>query len=568
MQEKIYDTEHFEILFTPQQYFDFGQVNDYKEKAKKHSENKVLLSDFSDDIWKMEYSNAYHYFHFSYKDKEINTQLKCFLLSELEQGYRVSTLSLSVSAILKVITFTDNYSTSKIEEFEKWFEEQKEHTKLKIQTSCQRLWRFLGPPKCQEYEDLLSEFAFVMGETRELPNYRDILYFDHCLKDFQEKSEGHLRKRYLPLFIWWKLSKIIPMRTSELLAIKEANIKETAHGTVLKLERNKFKYAYAIPIQTEFNINEEVTELMREYIRNKEESTLSELYSEEENSYLFPHYLNLEFQVESAKNRSLARKSKATKHLPRHGMGSLLKQFYREIIEKDYNLQLEQLRPMDTRHLAICGMMMQGFSPLTIARLAGHADLRSQNHYLQHIEIFNEAATNVLADNICREEIIKMKLTLSEDDIRLPAQFKLNMKKGKFMKYDTDSFLKLENGYCTDKDFPSNCQMACETCKFFLFSSDKMEHKKALLAYNEKIVKQKEDTLTLFEATYKSLMTKTDRVNMIDNTHKLNESKGQIELVKRIVEQHAVIKAKILLEDNKEWLDHKNTLITTSKSEL
>ncbi|BCD15390.1 hypothetical protein [Bacillus cereus] len=62
--------------------------------------------------------------------------------------------------------------------------------------------------------------------------------------------------------------------------------------------------------------------------------------------------------------------------------------FYRAI-ERVYDFKVEQeyqLRPNDTRHLAFMSLMMQGYSPVEIARLGGHKTIQTQVHYSSHKE--------------------------------------------------------------------------------------------------------------------------------------------------------------------------------------
>ncbi|BCC00639.1 hypothetical protein BCJMU51_2846 [Bacillus cereus] len=62
--------------------------------------------------------------------------------------------------------------------------------------------------------------------------------------------------------------------------------------------------------------------------------------------------------------------------------------FYRAI-ERVYDFKVEQeyqLRPNDTRHLAFMSLMMQGYSPVEIARLGGHKTIQTQLHYSSHKE--------------------------------------------------------------------------------------------------------------------------------------------------------------------------------------
>jgi hypothetical protein len=118
----------------------------------------------------------------------------------------------------------------------------------------------------------------------------------------------------------------------------------------------------------------------------------------------------------------------------------LLKRFYNEIVYGVYKKSVERkVRPNDTRHFAFCSLMMQGISPLEIARLGGHSSIESQYHYSNHTEYFIDVEvdklTNALKNvdgtirgttfengEISFADIEKRSYTFPQNDVRLPMQ--------------------------------------------------------------------------------------------------------------------------------------------------
>jgi len=92
----------------------------------------------------------------------------------------------------------------------------------------------------------------------------------------------------------------------------------------------------------------------------------------------------------------------------------LLAKFYKKIVYERYNLvpvrkagtcqskdkEIEMFDPMDTRHLAICNLMFQGVSPLTIAQLAGDRRLESQRTYESHMATYMQSKVACLANQL------------------------------------------------------------------------------------------------------------------------------------------------------------------------
>ena len=66
---------------------------------------------------------------------------------------------------------------------------------------------------------------------------------------------------------------------------------------------------------------------------------------------------------------------------------------------------IELLQPGDTRHLAFCSMMLQGFNPLTIARYG-----RTSNIYMHKIIILNHLSEFCDAQTLMLTNYLKLSL--------------------------------------------------------------------------------------------------------------------------------------------------------------
>src|SRR5699024_9236059 len=70
----------------------------------------------------------------------------------------------------------------------------------------------------------------------------------------------------------------------------------------------------------------------------------------------------------------------------------LKKDFYEKVVDGIYGISdLERIKSGDTRHFAIINMALQGFNMLSIARMAGHDEIRSQHSYYSHAEHFSQS---------------------------------------------------------------------------------------------------------------------------------------------------------------------------------
>ncbi len=70
---------------------------------------------------------------------------------------------------------------------------------------------------------------------------------------------------------------------------------------------------------------------------------------------------------------------------------TLLERFYEDVVFKKYKLSVERkINLNDTRHITFTSLLLQGISPIEIARLGGHTTLKAQYHYQQNVRVLCE----------------------------------------------------------------------------------------------------------------------------------------------------------------------------------
>lgn len=116
-------------------------------------------------------------------------------------------------------------------------------------------------------------------------------------------------------------------------------------------------------------------------------------------------------------------------------LGETLAKFYRDVIFKNYNVNIfnicgehkktlqvsklvmdkandsieEMILPGDLRHIAILNMMLQGYDPVEITRLAGHIDFDSKFGYENHLQFWVDSNIYQLSTSLS-----KLNLNLSD----------------------------------------------------------------------------------------------------------------------------------------------------------
>ena len=156
-----------------------------------------------------------------------------------------------------------------------------------------------------------------------------------------------------------------------------------------------------------------------------------------------------------------------------------MKKFYIEVVSGIYKVDVcfktrrkynEQnngkilaLQLGDTRHLAICNLIMQGYNPLTIAELAYHDSVKSQLHYTQYIRKYAKSYTIELSNKLSRAFSKIQNLPLANVSQYIKAN--LNKEKAEItLSQKNGSIINSFGDVCTNKLRPMGCRRNCFSC--------------------------------------------------------------------------------------------------------
>ncbi|WP_409344789.1 hypothetical protein [Paenibacillus sp. MBLB4367] len=344
-----------------------------------------------------------------------------------------------------------------------------------------------------ELSDILSISKHIVEtdlrnkNIRKLPKYTDVLIFDEAIRRHRkvcdQKSDlgddDHLILFY-PLFLWWRISNIIPMRSTEFLQLKR-NCLDRIDGTdVLQIEREKDpnEVITQIPVESKIPISNELANDIERYI-----NLTNSLHNQSVNQLC--SYLNYYHIMRKYGFCRVHRKTVNIDELMFNDahMAKLFDVFYK-LIEEEYKdllipeiedgklryLPLDRLTLGDTRHFTIYQLRMKGLSALTIARLAGHTKIETQEKYLQHSEWFAQSEVKVL------EERLFMALAYIEQNMDINFTDWLEFEDGKAIEIslrrsNTTNIeeLPVVDELCGVKirclDDPKSCRFGGECCK-------------------------------------------------------------------------------------------------------
>jgi hypothetical protein len=406
--------------------------------------------------------------------------IKCWVAS-LINSFSTRTVKTYYSGLISFFDLTDNLRKLNINEVLFTFEKYSIYTRLYICNSISNLIDYSNEifgDKSKEVFSLikgLSKTFVLQTGVRKLPKTKDILIFNNIFEDyFSKKLNEEEYYKWMPVYFWWKLTTIIPMRPTEFAKLERNCIRKEQSSYYLRINRIKAnqnmdnqRYLSDIIIPKEIFID------MKNYINRVKK------FGDSDTFISFPSIINI-FNLD----KKSIKRSKFTNLKFRR----ILNEFYNEIVFGQYNvgyknssdrvLSIEKLLLAgDTRHLAFINLKRQGYHPVEIARIGGHNSLRSQEHYFSHLNNLVDLEILSLMSNYNTE------LSVSTLDPSFVDKYIIKPNYGNHK-------LELEDGYCTDPEM--NCRVEdCWECEHWRISADEFLTKKHLL--DEKIANKRNE---------------------------------------------------------------------------
>jgi len=291
---------------------------------------------------------------------------------------------------------------------------------------------------------------------RDLPPTKEVHLFHWIMRDYfkglDRNSEEYLL--YFPIYLWWNLTMLIPLRPCEFCTIKRnALIEEKDHHYYIKLPREKQpknRVQVVDKIKIPFHMANEIL-----HYQNR----ISDFYPVD--TLLHPSLVK-------------TKKDKSSYTTTRHHY--LLRLFYRDVVGGKYGLTMlldkkknvpvpdtrekplvDITKPIatgDTRHFSMLNLMRQGYHPLEIARLAGHTSIYSQQGYYSHLEYWVDTEVLQLMERLSADLESSDTVDFDDDDFKTQFIFKPGTSLDK---------IPLDLGYCTDpaQNCPVEDHFAC-----------------------------------------------------------------------------------------------------------
>lgn len=242
-------------------------------------------------------------------------------------------------------------------------------------------------------EVITKHYSKKKSKQRLLASYFSYFTFDSLIKKFwNETNDEELKMFYAPIYYWWMITAVIPLRPIEFVLMPRDCLKLKDGKWYLTLRRNNLKGRNNISYKihddyylTTYEIPESLAVDLNWYISRAKELSINEIDT------LF------------VRDSHYDRWSKCipinTRYFTYTNLNTVLKMFYSEIIcgKYDYSIvydkhvkyledkKIQLISLGDTRHLAFVNILSEGFAPYVAKLLGGHESIEMSSHYFSNI---------------------------------------------------------------------------------------------------------------------------------------------------------------------------------------
>lgn len=402
-------------------------------------------------------------------DNLLQNYLKWYVLLRLQSKRKPKTVYNEIQCIKKCILHSDGLKDGvKLGIFLHGEYSKSKNQGGNLASDLKLFLKFIQIKNNEELINICEKFPHKKYLNRELPKLNDVLKFDEIINEYFRNYAIEYNFRYLPIMLWWLITNIIPQRPSEFLLLK----KNCLFSSQID---GKNKYFITIFRIKKINIEEsiEIDEATYNIINN----IINKITTQFNNDS--PYLFTVDFYYYNHPPKHNRRKS--NHRLNRRDFYSILDDFYDEVVSGIYQVnEIERVKFGDTRHFAIINMCLQGFNMLSVANMAGHQSIYTQNEYFSHAKHFATSYVYIMAQK-------KLGFSFSKNFSGGLVGWKRYMYDiGKTICFEELDLYEIvgqvDYGICTElkKEFPMNCIEDCRFCNKYYF-------KPAISEFNEGI---------------------------------------------------------------------------------
>lgn len=201
---------------------------------------------------------------------------------------------------------------------------------------------------------------------RQLPDFKYYLRFNQALDQWWGQAAPGEKIFYFPVYFWWHLTAILPLRATEFLTTPRNCIREDPGRYILTVRRTRMKKGKRAVSYT----------IDRDY--EKKEYEIPEWLYKEIKSYVD---MTKGCELPAIGTLLVPERSVPSGYFTYIQISHRLKKFCREVMdEADFPIHVG-----DTRHLAMISLILSGGSPVVCRELAGHESIDISSNYYANL---------------------------------------------------------------------------------------------------------------------------------------------------------------------------------------
>lgn len=403
---------------------------------RKHKTFEIKLNEVEYEKQRKERNLCSYY---DFKD-----MIKMFVIYKIDSFTILSILNMK-RAIEKFLKVTNFLNIKNIELIK--FEEKDYSIPLDYFYGIAEFISFIDFDTTEQYQDAIRysvdiklSYSKIKHSSRELGRMETIFKFGDIIDNFWSWADYEKKEKYYPLYLWWHITTIIPLRVTEFTLIPFNCIRKLGEKYFLTLRRsglkgnsNIIKKNHKIDLDfrlQEIEINYNLYSIIYDYKKMVDKYDYDENICERfiaelgERRFLLSkksYNLNLSY-------KRYNKKSYNEDYLGHYCLYSLLIKFYYEIIVEEYNLnvvgkqednvelqedQIEFISLMDTRHYAFINLVLNEIEPIIIKKIANHKSIDMSYHYYNHLDKFIRCYTYSTAKRLAYSESREKEIFLT-----------------------------------------------------------------------------------------------------------------------------------------------------------
>lgn len=235
-------------------------------------------------------------------------------------------------------------------------------------------------------EDMYAAQNVRKTRRRQLIDFKSYFRFDEEVNSFWETADDDRRLFYFPVYFWWTLTAVLPLRVTEFLMVPADCINDNGGTPAVKVRRTRLKggfrgvtYKISGDYETDsYPVSGKVASAVKWYqekTAGMPRPTIDSLFRRQA---MFLHKGNL---------RDCAAPESPYCY---RDLSNTLKLFYMEELA---GKGIGKINLGDTRHIAMMNLIISGGSPSMCMELAGHEDINISSHYYANMSNLVECAT-------------------------------------------------------------------------------------------------------------------------------------------------------------------------------